>query len=92
MRMFQAVIQIGQAHPDNVSVTILQGDAVSVDGERMVRVSSGFLHPDAEWCETEADAYDRASVKLLAIASAIGDRAWQLMGKAASLRSPEGVS
>ena len=92
MRMFQAVIQIGQAHPDNVSVTLLQGDAVSVDGERMVRASTGFLHPEVEWCESEAEAYDRASRKLLAVASAIGDRAWELIGKAAALRAEEPVS
>ena len=92
MQMFHAVIQIGEAHPCHASVTLLQGDAVNVDGQRMVRTSTGFIHPDSEWCESEAEAYSRASVKLLAIASGIASRADEMRQTANEMLAGEAAS
>lgn len=92
MKMFYAVIQIGEAHPCHASVTLLHGESVDVYGERMVRCPTGFIQPVGEWCETEAEAYDRASVRLFAIASGIASRADEMRQKANEMRAAEAVS
>jgi hypothetical protein len=92
MKMFYAVIQIGQAHPENCSVTLLTGTTVNVDGERMVRCESGFLRPADDWHETQAAAYAQASSRLLVMASQLATRAEQLRFKSAALRECEVAS
>ena len=92
MKMFHAVIQVGPAHPENCSVTLLTGTTVNVEGERMVRCESGFLRPADDWHESEAAAWAHASARLLVIASQLASRAQQLRFKADALRECEVAS
>lgn len=80
--MYHVVLQIGEAHPEHCSATLLEGRAVMVEGELMVRCSAGFLRPAADWRESQAEAYRDAARRLEAIREGLGRRAAELVAKA----------
>jgi hypothetical protein len=86
---YRAIIQIGEAHPDFVSVTMQTGTRTTVDGEPMVRTVNGFIWPADDWSDTEADAYAEAARVIDARGSALCARASVLAAKAEALLKAE---
>jgi len=86
---YRGIIQIGEAHPDFVSVTMQTGSRTTVDGEPMVRTVSGFIWPADGWSDTEADAYAEAARVIDARGRALCARASVLAAKAWALRKTD---
>ena len=81
--MYYIVLQIGEAHPEAVSATMLEGRLMVVDGERVVRGAGGYFFPADDWRETREAAYLDAAERLASIAAGLGRRAERLRLEAA---------
>lgn len=92
MNVYQAIVQIGAAHPNHCSVTLREGKQVIVDGEPMVRTASGYIEPTEYWEDTIPDAYLTAAVQIEGAARELLSRAEQVRAKAADLQTQEAAA
>ena len=92
MTVYQAIVQIGAAHPNHCSVTLREGTQVMVDGEPMVRTASGYIEPTEYWEDTIPAAYKTAAMQIEGAARELLARADSVRAKAVDLQSQEAAA
>lgn len=86
MTVYQAIVQIGAAHPGYVSVTLRSAKQTEVRGLPMAETVCGYIEPIDNWHDTPSDAYAAAAEQIAGVARDLFDRADELRGKAAVMR------
>jgi hypothetical protein len=89
MKVFKPIVQIGKAHPGNASVTLLEGEAIHLGGEALVRTAGGHLEPPAGWSSKPSDAYLAGAVEIERTCDELSDRATHYRTKATEFRRSE---
>lgn len=90
MRVYQATVQIGAAHPCYCSVTLREGDQILVDGEPMVRTAGNVIEPAATWHDSAADAYLNAAERVRLVVSQLFEAVDAIKAKARAMQSAGG--
>jgi hypothetical protein len=74
--VYRAILQVGSAHPKYVSITIQSGTLRAIAGQWWVEMPDGYMSKhDAEWRDSEVEAWDHAARSIDAISWGLRDRA-----------------
>jgi L-serine deaminase len=89
MKVFKPIVQIGQAHPNNASITLREGEAIHLGGEPLVRTCGGHLEPVAGWTVKASEAYLSGAVEIERACESLSERAAYYRTKALEVRRSE---
>jgi hypothetical protein len=74
--VYRAILQVGEAHPKYVSISIQSGTLQTIAGQWWVEMHGGYMSKiDDRWCNSESEAWNMAAISIDAIACGLGDRA-----------------